>query len=258
MKKVVLIGAGRLAWHLGPALKKAGYTIIQVLGRDPENTFELAQNLDAEAILDWGKIDPESDFYFLALPDQVLWNISSLISLRNRFFIHCSGGSPIQAISGLGNSLGVLYPLQTFSKEIELDFSRIPLCLESSSPELGKILNTLAQSLSEFVYEMNSEKRAILHLSAVFANNFTNHLIGIAENIVEKEEISVQILFPLIAETVRKVFILGPQKSQTGPALRNDTQTQNRHLELLASDPELQRIYKDLSLDIYKKNNHGS
>lgn len=255
---MVLIGAGRLAWHLGPALKKAGYEIVQVLGRNPENTLELAQYLEAETILDWEKITSLADFYFLAIPDQVLWEISRYIPLRDRFFIHCSGATPLNALEGLGSSIGVLYPVQTFSKEIELDFHKVPLCIEAEVPSLLSKLNTLAQSLSEFVYEMDSEKRAYVHLSAVFANNFTNHLVGIAEEVLGKQDISTQILFPLIAETIRKILIVGPDQAQTGPALRNDLKSQNRHLELLKAFPDLQKIYSVLSLDIFKHHQNGS
>jgi predicted short-subunit dehydrogenase-like oxidoreductase (DUF2520 family) len=252
LKNIILIGTGRLAWHLGPALKNAGHSIIQVLGRNPENTLELAHHLESKAIIHWSEMNSEADFYILAIPDQVLLNLASLIPLRDRFFIHCSGASPLNILSSLSSHIGVLYPMQTFSKEIELDFKAVPLFIESGKEEDLGILNTLAQSLSEFVYPMDSEKRAYIHLSAVFANNFTNHLVYLAEKLLGEMDISAQVLFPLVAETVRKILILGPEKAQTGPALRNDRITMNRHMELLNSFPELQKIYSDLSEDIIK------
>jgi hypothetical protein len=275
LKKIVLIGSGNLAWHLGSALKKAGNHILQVYSRDLKNatelanhlnTFDLSENLYSSPVHNLNLLSREADLYFLLVPDVLLLDNLFLDSMKKilnpnpeypknkaiPFFIHSSGSTSINVLERLGSKIGVLYPLQSFSKSFELDFDKIPLLIETKNTGDFTILAELSGTLSEFIYEMDSDKRAICHLSAIFANNFTNRLLGISEEILQKSDISFQILFPIIAETVRKVFTIGPQKAQTGPALRKDKTTQDFHLGLLENEPDLQKIYRDLSDSIQK------
>ena len=252
-----MVGAGNLAWHLGSALKNAGYEIEKIWGRTPENTRKLAEFLTSDFTLDIKEIPDSADFYFILVPDRRIQDFVHSIPNKNRFLIHCSGATALKVLEGGTDHYGVLYPVQSFSKELELNFSQIPLLIEANNPENLIRLTELASSLSEFTYEMSSENRVLVHLAAVFANNFTNHLIGIGEALLEEKEISPQLLFPLIAETVRKVFTLGPGPAQTGPALRNDQITMDKHLELLKNKPGLLNLYKELSQNIIHSVNNG-
>ncbi len=257
MKKIQLIGAGRLAWQLGLSLIGAGYEIIQVFSRTEASAKSLADKLNCQSNIYWDQISHQADFYFLCLPDDILPSLKDLLPFRDRFFIHTSGAAPLNILDGLSDRVGVLYPLQTLSKELEVDFSKIPLFIESGRKADLDVLLGIASHLSEFVYELDSENRLKLHLSAVFVNNFTNHMYQIAESLLEEVEIPFQVLFPMIAETTRKVFLLGPEKAQTGPALRGDKITQTKHLEILSSHPDLQNLYKLLSSNIEKFKEHG-
>ncbi len=254
MSKIVLIGAGNLAWHLGSALINGGHQIVQVYSKTPQNAIELGDFLKATHTTDLSLIDPYADFYFLAIPDDTLLNLHQYLPFKDRFFIHCSGASPLHSIHKLGEKTGVLYPLQTFTKSVEINFSTIPILIETQRKQDFIQLSVLASTLSEYVVEANSEKRAKAHLSGVFANNFTNHLFRIAEEILQETDLSYQILFPIIAETVRKVFTVGPEKSQTGPAIRHDQTTIRHHLELLNSHPDYEALYIGLTDNIQKLN----
>ena len=250
MKKVVILGAGNLATHLGRALIQSGNQVLQIFSRNPDSGKPLAKEWKSEWIGEWNLINPQADFYLIALPDSILPEISEYISFHQGFWVHCSGASPLGFLEKVSNQIGVIYPLQTFSKELALDFSKVPLFLESGREEDLPFLMDLAQGISEFIYPVSSEKRLRIHLAAVFANNFSNHLFRISEEILLDSGLSMEVLFPIMAETLRKAILLGPQKAQTGPALRRDQGTMDLHLEILKSYPALSSIYQLISTDI--------
>jgi len=156
---------------------------------------------------------------------------------------------------GYADKYGVLYPLQTFSKNKAVDFSQIPICVEAINAEVEKELLKIAHLLTEKTYILNSEKRKKLHLAAVFACNFSNYMYDIAYDIVMSAGIDFEILKPLIAETADKIKTMTPKEAQTGPAVRYDENTINKHLTLLNRKKYLKEIYKVLSKGIHKR--HG-
>lgn len=251
--KWVLIGSGNVATKFGKALFDAGHSISQVFSRKAENSQKLAKSLQAEAITDLQKIDEEADFYFIAVSDQAIPEVvNNLKKTLKGVILHCSGATPLSVLQDFEYS-GVLYPLQTLRKETETDFRTLPLSVEGSSVEIEATLQKIAEELSDDVSLYNSTQRLALHVSAIFANNFTNHLLGIAYEILKNNEIPKEKIFPLLEETFQKVLQNNPYDIQTGPAKRGDTLTQERHINFLKNKKNWQEIYRLLSEEIARQ-----
>ena len=249
--KVVCIGSGNVATHLANALKAKGVNLIQVWSRDLTNASELAKTINARAISNLNEIDRSADLYIIAVKDDAIPIITESLKDVNGLVVHTSGATAIDTLSAHRN-YGVLYPLQTFSKAKSIDFVDVPLCIEANNADSLELLKKVANKLSSPVYEVNSEKRKILHLAAVFACNFVNHLYVLSDKVVEHFGLDFEILKPLIMETALKVQTELPINVQTGPAVRNDEQTMIKHLDLLSDMPELKEIYQTLSKSIKK------
>nr|WP_068887240.1 Rossmann-like and DUF2520 domain-containing protein [Pedobacter panaciterrae] len=249
--KVVCIGSGNVATHLTYALKAKGIDVIQVWSRDLANASELAKIINAVAISNLNEIDRSADLYVIAVKDDAISTVADALRGVKGLVVHTSGATAIEVLSPLKN-YGVLYPLQTFSKAKPIDFTNVPLCIEASNEEALEVLKGIAQLLSSPFYEVSSDKRKILHLAAVFACNFVNHLYTLSDKIVEHFELDFEMLKPLIMETALKVQTELPINVQTGPAVRNDEQTMIKHKDLLNSMPELKEIYQTLSKSIKK------
>ena len=247
---IVLLGSGNVATHLGRAFKMAGQTIVQVWSRDIEHAKELADTLASEAISDMDDINRSADLYIIAVKDDVISEVSSKLKIGDKLIVHTSGSTSLQALDGVSSHTGVFYPLQTFSKNKAVDFRQVPIAIEAGNPEDLAAIRAIADRLSERVTELSSTQRKALHIAAVFACNFTNHLVAISQQLLEAENLDFDLLRPLIAETADKVQLYDPETVQTGPALREDTQIINSHLEMLQGRPELQELYKKLSQSI--------
>jgi len=250
MIKVVIIGAGNVATHLYQSFTKTKQlNVIQVFNRNNEHlsfvegTTEKVSNIENIQ---------EADLYVIAIKDEAIEEIAEKLNSKNGMVVHTSGSQPLQILSKFNNS-GVFYPLQTFSKIKPVNFKEIPLCLEANSEENLEYLKKIASMISDKVFEVNSEQRKALHVSAVFVNNFSNHLFTLAADFCKKEELPFDILRPLIKETVDKLETLDPYSAQTGPALRNDQKTISAHLEML--DEDRKKIYNLLTESI--QNLHG-
>ncbi|PRX55189.1 Rossmann-like and DUF2520 domain-containing protein [Flagellimonas meridianipacifica] len=247
MLKVVVIGTGNVAENLIHALNESEQVkLVQIVGRD-RHTLEKYTNI-ANVTWDFGNIE-DVDIYIIAVSDGAIETVSKKLSKKQGIVVHTSGATAMNSI--LSEKKGVFYPLQTFTKGRVLDFSNIPICVEASNTEGVFVLRELGACISKRVYEVNSEQRKKLHLAAVFANNFSNHLFHISETLCVKEGLSFELLKPLILETVEKLEILSPFEAQTGPARRKDTESMERHLELL-SDNQHKKLYKLLSQAITK------
>ena len=247
---IVLLGSGNVATHLAIALKAVGENIVQVFSPNLEHAKQLAAKLNTQAINNLAEINNQADLYIISVKDDAIAEVVNGLSNVDGLVVHTSGTTDIKVISSVLKKAGVFYPLQTFSKAKELNFNNIPLCIESTDAEQVEILKVLAHKLSNKVYELDGEKRKILHLAAVFACNFTNHLYSMANELLVKNDLDFDIIRPLIAETANKVLIDLPANVQTGPAVRNDESTMNKHLSMLADLPELQEIYETLSNSI--------
>lgn len=250
--KIVCIGSGNVATHFSKAFKAAGSELVQIWSKNPEHAAELAIETGAKPIADLKEIDNNADVYLIAVKDDAIGEVTAQLSAVKGMIVHTSGATDIDVFPATIAKYGVLYPLQTFSKHKAIDFNQVPLCIEAKDEETLKLLKSIALMLSPLVYEVNSEKRRILHLSAVFACNFVNHLYTLSNEILQKNELDFEILRPLIMETAEKVQNAFPVDVQTGPAIRNDEQTITKHKELLNDMPELKDIYETLSKSIKK------
>ncbi|HEY0670544.1 MAG TPA: Rossmann-like and DUF2520 domain-containing protein [Sphingobacteriaceae bacterium] len=251
---IVMLGSGNVATHLGKALQLAGHTIVEVWSRTFDNARILASSLQAEAVADVSEISRQADIYIIAVSDDVIADVAALIPATDKLIIHTSGSTGIEILKPYSSRYGVLYPLQTFSKKQDVDFKEIPLVMEGSSEEVEHVLKEMVLQVSFNVHLLNSDQRRVLHLAAVFACNFTNHLYALADNLLKDHNLTFDLIRPLITETARKVQHNNPVSVQTGPAARNDKKTIDKHLELLRDHPELQEIYKLLSQSIVNLN----
>jgi predicted short-subunit dehydrogenase-like oxidoreductase (DUF2520 family) len=250
--KISIIGSGNVATHIAKALNLAGVEIAQIWSFHYENAQILAKLVNTKAVEEINDLNSGSDICLIAVKDDAIPAIVHQLKDYKGLLAHTSGAVDLGVFEGRTSDYGVFYPLQTFSKQKELDFSKVPLCLEAKNANALKQLNTLASLLSKNIYEIDSEKRKILHLSAVFACNFTNHLYVLAQQILAHYQIDFDIIRPLIEETAHKVQTALPSKVQTGPAIRNDQQTLAKHEMLLQEMPQLLEIYRILSESIKK------
>lgn len=253
--RITLIGSGNVATHLGAALKNAGHNIIQVYSPNLQNAALLAYHLKAEAIDDLALVKNETDIFIIAAKDVAIPELAKQLSKNNTLIVHTSGATSLEAIIHFNKNAGVLYPLQTFSKTREIDFFTVPLCIEGADEEITLKLTELAQTISNYVYKVDSKKRKILHLAAVFACNFPNYLYGVAQQLLDKSNLDFDLLRPLILETAQKIQKSSPFDVQTGPAVRHDMDTIEDHLKMLNDEPVVKQLYEQISQQIIKNNN---
>ncbi len=255
--RIAMLGAGNVAKHLSKALIRSGNPVVQVWSRNNENAIDLALKIGANSIADFQEIDEDVDLVIIAVNDDAISSIANLIPKKdNRIVAHTSGSTDISVLN-MHSKSAVLYPLQTFSKNIGLDFTKVPLCIESTDEATEAQLLNLAHQLSEKVEVVSSENRVKLHISAVFACNFTNYLYTVSQELLESSSLSFDLIKPLIFETVNKIVDNAPENVQTGPAKRNDEQIMTKHLEILESNSEWQKLYRLISQNIVKKYAHS-
>ena len=246
MIKAIIIGSGNVSQHLIQAFQKSGAVeVLQVFSRQKESVSHLIDS--AKITDDWQKI-AEADLYVIAVSDSAIAEVSSNLPFENRLVVHTSGSLQMDELNAK-NRRGVFYPLQTFTKGKEVDFSAIPVCLESEFDDDYTILEDLAEAIKSKHYLISSDQRKSLHVAAVFVNNFTNHLYQLGKDICAEHQLPFEILKPLIAETANKVQHLSPLDAQTGPAKRHDQNTIDAHLALL-TDTTQKEIYKILTQSI--------
>ncbi|MCL4640789.1 MULTISPECIES: Rossmann-like and DUF2520 domain-containing protein [Olivibacter] len=251
--EIVILGSGNVATHLAFALKKAEYHIKQVYSRDIDHAKHLADGIGAEPIDNLLYITTEADVYVIAVKDEAILEVASELRLRNKILLHTSGSTDMDVLKPFSSSYGVLYPLQTISKEVALDFSKVPLILEFSDQRTKEEILNMAFKLSPIIHEYNSEQRRCLHLAAVIACNFSNYLYAIAHDFLTEKKVDFDLLKPLISETAHKIQSHDPNAVQTGPAVRNDGNIIRKHLDLLKAHPNWQQVYELISEDIVRK-----
>jgi predicted short-subunit dehydrogenase-like oxidoreductase (DUF2520 family) len=246
MIRITLIGSGNVAQHLIKAFTKSELVeIAQVFSRKKES---LSSIIDYEKIVDNYDDLTETDLYIIAVSDKAISDVSKQLPFQNRIVVHTSGAASLDVLDAK-NRKGVFYPLQTFSKKKDLDFSTIPVCLEAENTFDFRVLETVAKSISNAVFAINSDQRKALHVAAVFVNNFTNHLYQIGQEICEEHQVPFEVLRPLIQETAEKINTLDPIDAQTGPAKRKDSTTIDAHLQYLTNENQ-KNIYKILTQSI--------
>lgn len=249
---ISFIGAGNVAWHLAVAMEAAGYQVKEVYSRTIDHATALADklyNATPTQLLDF--TGSKASVFIIAVPDDKVAQITPKVVLpENAIVVHTSGSIPLEALQNHPHT-GVFYPLQTFSKHKKLNVGEVPFCIEASDEATENILVEMAQQISHTVYLVSSAERKVLHLGAVFACNFTNHLLGIARNILDREDLEFDLLKPLILETINKgLHAEHPASVQTGPAIRNDQQIIDNHLDYLSPYPAEANIYRILTESI--------
>ncbi|MGC6470168.1 MAG: Rossmann-like and DUF2520 domain-containing protein [Flavobacteriales bacterium] len=249
MSNITLIGAGNLATHIGLSLSKAGHSIIQVYSRTSHSASQLANRLSCPFTTELDEII-ESDLAIIAVNDDAIEVVEKHIHFTK---VHTSGSTKMNILNG--EHIGVLYPLQSFTKQNQVDFKTIPICIEANSQLLMALLKEIASSISNKIIMMNSDQRTHLHLSAVLACNFSNLMYQLSDEICRKHNLSFELLYPLIEKTANKISSVTPKDAQTGPAKRQDYKIINQHLEMLknSNQSEIAEIYKQLSESIEKR-----
>jgi len=250
--KVILIGSGNVALHLGESLLAADAEIVQVYSPNITHAKALAKKLKAKAISAISKIDADHSLIILAIKDDAIAEIVKKLKVSDGIVVHTSGSISIDVLKKFPQ-YGIIYPLQTFSKTRKVDFTNVPICIEGSDVSTLMSISNVAETISDCVYHLDSKQREAAHLAAVFANNFTNHMYAVAEEILSKHKLPFDLLRPLIAETAAKVEEMSPSESQTGPAVRNDKSVIKKQLALLKKDAASAKIYTDISAAIFKK-----
>ena len=245
--QIVLIGSGNVAFHLAKAFTEAQIPISQIFGR---NTTELQKISEQFSIPFSTETLADADLYIISVSDSSIAEVSSLIQNENALVAHTSGSVSREALNG-NYRKSVFYPLQTFSKSKNLDYSKIPFFIDAENENDEEILKNLASKISKNVMLANDEKRKYIHLTAVFACNFVNHLYARAKEISDSQGIPFDYFLPLIDETTQKIHELEPKLVQTGPAIRNDEKVLKLH-ESLLTDEEKLKIYKTLNESIKK------
>ena len=258
IQDIVIIGAGRLATHLGLALFRQGLRIVQVYNRTPEKGNKLAGRIGADFTASIQEIAQEADLYILAVSDSVLEDLAARLRLKDRLVVHTSGTIGMDVLSPISANVGVFYPLQTFAHKRRIDFRKIPVCIEGNSAVSEHKLAELAGKITQRICMLSSDKRRLLHLGAVFSSNFTNFMYAITEELLKAHEIPFDLLEPLILQTARNIKHGDLMQYQTGPAVRGDIKVIEKHHDLLSAYPDYLEIYRLITNNIIKhKPLHG-
>lgn len=250
--KIGILGSGNVATHLSKALYQHKYFITQVFSRNIDHAKTLANKINAKAINSLDDFYADNDILIFALPDDVLQIVLPKLQISNQVLIHTAGSVSIDVFELYSSNFGVLYPLQTFSKKKQIDLKTVPLFIEGNNSKTLKMIKNIAEVISNTVIDSDHKQRQSLHIAAVFACNFTNHFYSIANKLLKDKDIEFKYLLPLIEETANKVKFEIPTKAQTGPAIRNDKNTMQKHLKFLNDYPEWKDIYQMISKSIKK------
>lgn len=252
--KIILIGAGNLATHLGKAIFTAGHDVVQVFSRTMQSATALASEVGAQPVSDISAVRADADLYVVSVKDSAIVELIPVLckGKETKVFLHTAGSIPMDVFQGMALHYGVLYPMQTFSKQREVDFSQIPCFIEANDEHALQLIGDVAHQVSSRVYHLASEDRKYLHLSAVFACNFVNHCYALSREILEEHGIPFDVMLPLIDETAAKVHELDPKDAQTGPAVRYDENVLRAQGALLKSNPQMKDIYDRMSMSIHK------
>lgn len=249
--KISVIGSGNVATVLGRLLKYNNFIIEEIVSRNKVHAEQLAQELNANAIENIYGLSSNSDIYIIAVNDDQIKAVSNELNVNEKIVVHTCGSVSINELKKTSKNFGVLYPLQSLSKEIPY-LPAIPFLIDANNDYSKGIILELAKSLSDNITEANDEQRMQYHLSAVITSNFTNHLLSLTDEYCTRNKIQFSQLLPLMHEVVNRTQMFHPAQTQTGPAIRGDYSTIQKHLALLKNFPELKNIYKVMSESIIK------
>ena len=256
--KIVMVGAGNVSTHFTRVLQEHGHDIIQIYSHTEASAQLLANRTGTDYTTQIKQISSSADLYIVSLKDAVLADVLPQLVRQNpeALYIHTAGSIPMSIWQGLTGRYGVVYPMQTFSKNKTVDFSSLPIFIEANNEPDAQLLYSLFSDISSKVRFATSEQRQYLHLAAVFACNFSNNMLSMCQEILQAHGLPFDAMLPLIDETASKVHFLSPVEAQTGPAQRNDINVMNKHLDMLNEFPHLQQMYQWVSQSIrhYEEN----
>lgn len=245
--RIVLLGSGNVATHLTKVLAP---NIVQIWSRNPRHAETLAHDIGAEAVENINDITLEADLYLISVSDDAIIPLAMQLKGRKGIWAHTSGSIPATALDGVGDAHGVFYPLQTFSRDVDVDMAQVPVFVEASTPEAAGKLKKTAAIFTSHIYDADSDRRRRLHIAAVFACNFANYMWLKADTLLHDEGLDIRVFAPLIEATLTKAMTTGPRDGQTGPARRGDRSVIASHESMLQGDDR--EIYSLLSDSILK------
>lgn len=247
--RIVMIGAGNAATVLGRCMTKSGHQVKQIFNRTRKHAQSLADEMDASFTTESSSILTDADLYVVAIADHALPQIGTWLSLQNRMVVHTAGSISIRILDPVSKNYGVLYPVQTLNKEMK-DVPHIPFLVDGNTVEDRTLLFDFAKTLSNEVIVADDMQRSYMHVAAVIVNNFTNHLYNLAQQFCTQHQLEFKTLLPLIEQTTSRLKVADAKDLQTGPAIRKDQLTIDKHLQLLNDHPHLQQLYKTLTTNI--------
>ncbi len=251
--KITLLGAGNVATQLALGLRKAGHHIVQIYNRSNEAGEELAHTVGASFTSNTKKLE-DADVYLIAVKDDSIADVASQLKVNDKIVAHTSGTKKKELLSFSSSNFGIFYPLQTMTKLSKVDFTEVPMLIEGNDEKTLAVLEELAASISKRIHRVDEQQRQWIHVAAVFANNFTNHIYSLSEHLLAEHDLPFEIVKPLIFKAVDSLHHYSPSELQTGPAVRGDRLTVEHHLRLLAREPRLQKIYQMLTESIVHAN----
>ena len=250
-ENVAIIGSGNVAYAYSKALKDNGINPKYVLVRNRETIAEVERLFGVKTIIEYEKLS-DCDLIIIAVKDDAIKEVASRLHNYKGILVHTSGTQSSSVLNVVEN-YGIIYPLQTISKDYDIDFKSVPLLINASTPEVKDKLMSMAQIMSDIVIECTDEDRCYIHMNAVYVSNFVNVMLQIGEKLLKKKSLDISILEPLVKETIKKSFVMGAENALTGPARRHDMNTIQNHLNLLNDDVEEKKIYELLTDYILKK-----
>ncbi len=255
MKRVALIGAGNINWHLGAALPSKHFKVSQVYSKTRKSAQALAKRLKCKFTTRLDKIDAEANIVLIAVSDDAIPKVAKGLSYLEdgkRLFIHTSGNTDLKVLGKYFSNHGIFWPPQSIRKEKNINIQQTPFVVVAKEESTKEVMR-FAKKLSKKVSLLNEEQKVQFHLAAVFANNFTNHIFSIAYDICQQQNLDFSLLFPIIQQTIANIEKGNPDDFQTGPAIRGDKKTIQAHQKLLNKNSDVKKIYSLLSKSINSK-----
>ena len=250
---IVLLGSGNVANHLAEMFIINDINISQIFNINKRSGITLAKKYNLDFTNEFKEIRKDADLYIIAVKDNYISDVIKNLNINNGTVVHTSGTTDINVFNNKFKNYGILYPLQTFTKDTKLDYNELPFFIESNNVVSLETISYIANKISKSVTKVNSKQRKILHIAAIFACNFTNYLYTISDELLSNNNLDFNLLKPLIKETTRKALIEKPANNQTGPAKRKDLKVINEHLSVLENNKEMKQIYGLISEFIINK-----
>jgi predicted short-subunit dehydrogenase-like oxidoreductase (DUF2520 family) len=250
IKSAAVIGTGNIAYHMLRGFRSLNIENVVVWGRNSDKCEILASKFGYNAVENIGDIDSSTSLCIICVSDEAISFIVDKLKNLNGIVCHTSGSTSMDAVAEVFPHAGVLWPLQTLSAHYDIPFQNIPLCIEASDAESRKLLLSFSEQLTGKYFEATSDQRLLLHIAAVMMSNFSNHLATLAKSLLHGQQLSFDMMKPLIKETAEKLQRLDPVDAQTGPSSRNDIKTEEKHIKRLDNTKKIQELYRLFSQSI--------